>query len=355
MVQTPLFITQCVDSSEQGVMLFFILVTCGLSLDAIAASLCTDNDGVLPPTTNVGLQDVVFKKLNKVGIYSCAAECISTTKCTSFNYCVRTGLCELIREATNTPTENSPTEGCAYNNIDDWPKTIAGPCVNHLCPETSVCRVNRLNQAFCIYECENPPLLANAILTVDGHQVGASASYVCKPSYMSCGTGQTDNQLRCGTSGHWNGTVDTCKRMLWLNPDVPFIKPLPCDFTDEYNLRIVGTPTAETRFSINLKQDTHLLLQVDARFNAQGSVLKVVLSSMTGTSWNQAEFLNNFPFRMGEGFSMNVIHSDSSYEVFVNGTFLGAYTDHNPGTDPDNTEVKLDVALQKVLYSRRVI
>ncbi|XP_048245500.1 uncharacterized protein LOC124124973 [Haliotis rufescens] len=320
------------------------LVTCGLSVDVITASLCADIGSMVLPT-GVGLH--AFKKVHMTGLYPCAAECTSTSKCTSFNYCLKTRMCELIRETTPSSAEGGPTEGCMY--VDQWPNDVAGPCATLMCPELSVCRVNRLNQASCIHECENPPYLDNAVLTVAGYHVGASASYICKPNHMFCGTG---HQLRCDTSGQWNGTVGTCGRTVWTDPEVPFIEPLPCEFTDKYNLRIVGTPLAETRFAINLKQDTALLLQVDARFNSGNSIRKIVLS--TGDSTIPASFINEFPFITGQTFTMDLVHTDTDYQVFINGTFVGGYTDHNPGQNPNIAEVKLDVSVQTVLYTRYV-
>lgn len=109
-------VTHWVNNSEQGVMSALFLVACSLSVDVITASLCTDIGSMITPT-GVGLH--AFKKVPMTGLYPCAAECTSTSKCTSFNYCLKTRMCELIRETTFSSAEGGPTEGCMY--VDQWP------------------------------------------------------------------------------------------------------------------------------------------------------------------------------------------------------------------------------------------
>ncbi|XP_046556017.1 A disintegrin and metalloproteinase with thrombospondin motifs 9-like isoform X2 [Haliotis rubra] len=84
------------------------------------------------------------------GVMLCARLCLGALLCGSFNFNIRTGVCELNDVTLGTEvTEVIHAPDYVFSEVNSWPKRLAGVCVSHSCLESQYCQPNNDSDYSC--------------------------------------------------------------------------------------------------------------------------------------------------------------------------------------------------------------
>ncbi|XP_067660330.1 collectin-10-like [Haliotis asinina] len=98
--------------------------------------------------TGYRLKNVSYNFEVKSSIFSCAATCVMTSICVSFDFDQRRKMCFLnFKDSSNAA--HKPESGFLHSDITNWSKNISGLCSEESCSSTDMCTTYRNGQAEC--------------------------------------------------------------------------------------------------------------------------------------------------------------------------------------------------------------
>ncbi|XP_067651234.1 uncharacterized protein [Haliotis asinina] len=188
--------------------------------------------------------------------------------------------------------------------------------------------------------CGSPPNLPNADVLYKGSYVGATATYMCRPDYVFCGG---SSKHRCSSSGEWEGLQGSCFRTRWDKPQqgIDFDVSLPWGVTNQYSLEIVATLTVRQSFTISLVSVDIRLFHMEVRCVSSSIYPQVYLSS---------SLLNIHPFTVGTQFRLVVVRQVHSFQVIVNGEFIGEQCNTYPSIHTGRLVISRALTIKEVAY-----
>ncbi|XP_071087722.1 uncharacterized protein [Haliotis cracherodii] len=189
--------------------------------------------------------------------------------------------------------------------------------------------------------CGLPPPLPNADVSFKGKYVGATATYTCRPGFLFCGR---STKHRCSSVGEWEGLYGSCYRARWPHPKpgVEFDVSLPWGITDQYSLEIIATLTVRSRFTVTLISNDIRLFYLEVRFASTSSIhANVYLSS---------GLLNIQPFTLGKQFRLGVVRQAHTFQVIVDGEYIGEQCNTYPSYHTDRLVISSEVTIEQVTY-----
>ncbi|KAL8598775.1 hypothetical protein ACOMHN_033338 [Nucella lapillus] len=177
----------------------------------------------------------------------------------------------------------------------------------------------------------------------------------CDEDYML--SAEETPQVRCQLDkGGWTTLMNaTCRQFAWRNnTGVPASCSLPRPAAVGLCVRVKGTPTQNTKFTIDLRTSgDNIVLHVKPKLNT--AVKNTVVNYRQGT-WNSRKMIilrdpsPPFPFAVGVHFEMAVTAvSMYTFSLQVNGAHYGDFTGGLPVTDVVKVYVDLDVSLEHLI------
>ncbi|XP_046328343.2 C-type lectin domain family 10 member A-like [Haliotis rufescens] len=94
------------------------------------------------------LKNVSYNFAVKSSIFSCAASCVATSICASFDFDERRNTC-FLNFNDSSLASRAPDPGFLHSDISDWPKTISGLCSKTSCGLSEHCATYRNNSTAC--------------------------------------------------------------------------------------------------------------------------------------------------------------------------------------------------------------
>ncbi|XP_069062123.1 galectin-3-like isoform X1 [Pleurodeles waltl] len=84
----------------------------------------------------------------------------------------------------------------------------------------------------------------------------------------------------------------------------------------------IDIPENTPRFGIDLKQDeANIVFQFDPRFD-YNKKLYTICNSMENNNWgHEIEYVDDFPFKTGKKYQIDIVCQPDSYEVYVDGNY----------------------------------
>ncbi|XP_067686029.1 A disintegrin and metalloproteinase with thrombospondin motifs 9-like [Haliotis asinina] len=132
----------------QIIRIVVVCITC--VYPAHAEKMCSIFDDLPQLRKNQRLPDKVVFSTMTDGVMSCARFCLGASLCGSFNFNMRTGVCELNDVTLGTEVkEVIHAEHYVFSDVNSWPKRLAGVCVNHSCSESQYCQPNNDSDYSC--------------------------------------------------------------------------------------------------------------------------------------------------------------------------------------------------------------
>jgi len=133
-----------------------------------------------------------------------------------------------------------------------------------------------------------------------------------------------------------------------FKPSIPFQGTFTGRVTPGFNLFIVGTPTKNTRFDINLAwNSTSPQRKVIFHFNPRFTENQVVRNTLS-TQWGSQETYGGIPFKVGETFQLQITAGQSAFQVEVNGNHFCTYNYRFPLDMITNLEITKDVIIHNI-------
>ncbi|XP_067686027.1 uncharacterized protein [Haliotis asinina] len=112
--------------------------------------MCSKSDDLPQLTKSQRLPGKVLFSTMADGVMLCARLCLGASLCGSFNFNMKTGVCELNDATLGTEVkEVIHAEHYVFSDVNSWPKRLAGVCVNHSCSESQYCQPNNDSDYSC--------------------------------------------------------------------------------------------------------------------------------------------------------------------------------------------------------------
>ncbi|XP_048254612.1 uncharacterized protein LOC125381592 [Haliotis rufescens] len=151
-----------------------------------------------------------YKKMTSLTVFKCAAECLASSFCASFNFDLETKVCSQRSDGI-TPLDVVSR----LDNLKRWPKSSSG-IQRARFPRVQMCGLswsyNRVAR-----DCGEPPDVFGSAKVSKHHRQGAVTNYTCQSDFISCDK-KTYKTSLCQTSGLWEYVSAWCERFRWTNP-----------------------------------------------------------------------------------------------------------------------------------------
>ncbi|XP_071111702.1 uncharacterized protein [Haliotis cracherodii] len=238
--------------------------------------------------------------------------------------------------------------GSFFSDIHHWPQRLSGPCATaQPCPAMSRCQVDRLAQTSCVPDvpCGSPPDVLGASRLTREQFHGAASIYTCNEDYKQCDTQTTSV---CQYTGEWGDVTGLCGQYRWRTPATNIVYPLPCGPSSTMELTITGTPTKNTRCTVNIHRGSDVLCHISFRLSYVGIVNTAVFNSKTNGVWGSEERTNMDLLVVGQEANVSVLLVAGIYKIMVDGTTIHNFAEKTPGAKPDSFTMKDDIQPHQV-------
>ncbi|XP_067650936.1 uncharacterized protein [Haliotis asinina] len=300
------------------------------------------------------MEHQVFRKLRSLSLYTCASECLQSSRCLSFGFDKKGRNCFLNdKESVNGNVVERT--GFLFSDILHWPRSLSGPCSVVLCPASFRCQVNRLGRATCVPEflgCGQPPEETGASKTYKGHYLGAVTTYTCKQDFTACHDKVTSI---CQSSGQWEKmTTGVCSQNVWLNPALDIKYALPCGPSRAFRATVIGTPIQATRWNVWLWKGDNVLFHSDFRFLFSGMERVIVMDTRFNGLWDGKVIAGvPLPMSLGKETEIRITLHNGIYRLEIDGNSMFNFTERLKGEEPVSVSIEgaVSVRLMEILLN----
>ncbi|XP_046553822.1 uncharacterized protein LOC124263275 [Haliotis rubra] len=170
--------------------------------------MCTDVRSVYHLKKGVRLSDVQIHSFKASGLMICVRYCLLKTGCKSINYNIGTGMCELNSHSFMDSAPSNIQDAAfsfVQSDIENWPTTLAGPCVNHTCSRNSRCVASPVPECVvsgCLRS-DIPEISYTTLNTTVSYlesPVGTVLKYICDKEFLP------ETRVECDVMGNWTFT-----------------------------------------------------------------------------------------------------------------------------------------------------
>ncbi|XP_067650934.1 uncharacterized protein [Haliotis asinina] len=304
-------------------------------------------DGATTVQHDKYMEHQVFRKLRSSSLYTCASECLQSSRCLSFGFDQKRRNCFLNDKDSFNGNVVERT-GFLFSDILHWPRSLSGPCSVVVCPGSFRCQVDRLGRATCVPEflgCRQPPEVIDASKTYEGHYQGAVTTYTCKQDFTACHDKVTSI---CQSSGQWEKmTAGLCSQNVWHNPALDVKHPLPCRPSRAFRATVIGTPSQATRWNIWLWKDNDVPFLSEFRFVYHTSRHETVVNSRFNGLWDEHVIASvPLPMTVGQETEIQITLQKGVYGLEIDGASMYNLTERLPGGEPVSISIEGAVAVR---------